>query len=119
MYLLDLYLSKLPQEVFANDIFYLRPLEKTPSDPNVPWYSAVPVGKNTLEKELSCICKQAGIEGTITNHNLRMTSAAHMCMSGVPEKVIQERTGHRSLEVLRMYERSNSQQHEASYVRGQ
>ena len=114
MYLLDLYLSKLPQEAFANDIFYLHPLEKTPSDLNVPWYSAVSVGKNTLEKKLSCICEQAGIEGTITNHSLRVTSATHMYMSGVPEKVIQECTGHRSLEALRMYKRSNSQQHEAA-----
>ena len=114
VYLLDLYLSKLSQEAFTNDIFYLRPLEKTPSDPNVPWYSAVPVGKNTLEKKLSCICEQAGIEGTITNHSLRATSATHMYISGVPEKVIQERIGHRSLEALRVYERSNSQQHEAA-----
>lgn len=52
--------------------------------------------KNTLEKKLSCICEQAGIEGTITNHSLRATSATHMYMSGVPEKVIQECTGHRS-----------------------
>ena len=51
VYLLNLYLSKLPQEAFVNDIFYLRPLEKTPSDPNTPWYSAVAVGKNALEKK--------------------------------------------------------------------
>ena len=51
VYLLNLYLGKLPQEAFVNDIFYLRPLEKTPSDPNTPWYSAVAVGKNSLEKK--------------------------------------------------------------------
>ena len=49
----------------------------------------------------------------ITNHSLRATSATHMYRSGVPEKVIQERTGHRSLEALRIYERSDSQQHQA------
>lgn len=32
---------------------------------------------------------------------------------GVPEKVIQERTGHRSLDSLRTYERTNDQQHKA------
>ena len=37
-----------------------------------------------------------------------------MYHSGVPEKVIQERTGHRSLEGLRSYERSNEQQHQAA-----
>ena len=33
--------------------------------------------------------------------------------SGVPEKLIQERTGHRSLETLRMYEQTNAEQHQA------
>ena len=36
-----------------------------------------------------------------------------MYESGVPEKLIQERTGHRSIEALRLYERSNASQHQA------
>ena len=47
-----------------------------------------------------------------TNHSLRATSATQMYNSSVPEKIIQERTGHRSLEALRMYERINQQQHQ-------
>ena len=94
VYLLDLYLSKLPSEAFEQDIFYLRPLGNIPSDPAKPWYSSVPVGKNTLERKLAIICDCAGIQETITNHSLRATSATHMYRSGVPEKVIQERTGH-------------------------
>ena len=35
-----------------------------------------------------------------------------MYESGVPEKVIQEPTGHKSLESLRVYERTNAQQHQ-------
>ena len=35
-----------------------------------------------------------------------------MYESGVSEKLIQERTGHRSLEALRSYERSNAGQHQ-------
>ena len=112
VYLLDRYLSKLPQEAFTQDVFYLRPLEKTPSDPNHPWYTNVPLGKNTLERNLATICDRAGIEGSITNHSLRATSAIQMYRNGVPEKVIQERTGHRSLEALRVYERSDSEQHQ-------
>ncbi len=53
-----------------------------------------------LEKKLATICKHAGIAGNITNHSLRATSATQLYRSGVPEKVIQERTGHRSLEAL-------------------
>ena len=93
-FLLDLYISKLPPEAFTKDIFYARPLDNTLSDPSRPWYSASAVGKNLLQKTLSSICSQAGIEGNITNHSLRATSATQMYWSGVPEKVIQEHTGH-------------------------
>ena len=94
--LLDLYLSKLPQKAFTQelDVFYLRPLEKMPSDPNHPWYTNVPVGKNTLERKQAIVCNRAFIEGyrSITNHSLRATSGTQMYRNGVPEKVIQERT---------------------------
>ena len=54
----------------------------------------------------------SGIEGDITNHSLRATSATSMFDMGIPERVIQERTGHKSLEALRTYEKMNSRQHE-------
>ena len=59
------------------------------------------------------MCKEASIEGNITNHSLRATSATQMYDQGVPEKIIQERTGHHSLEALRTYERTNEYQHQA------
>ena len=58
------------------------------------------------------MCSLAGIEGDFTNHSLRATSATQMFDMGIPEKVIQERMGHKSLEALRTYERMNSRQHE-------
>ena len=59
------------------------------------------------------MCSQAGIGGNTTNHSLRATGATQMYNKGAPEKLIQERTGHRSLEALRAYERTNSSQHQA------
>lgn len=59
------------------------------------------------------MCLTAGVQGNKTNHSLRATGATQMYESGVPEKIIQERTGHQSLEGLRSYGRSNSQQHQA------
>ena len=35
--------------------------------------------------------------------------------SGVPEKLVQERTGHQSLEALRVYERTNEDQNRAIF----
>ena len=46
------------------------------------------------------MCADAGISGKKTNHNLRATGASQRFQAYVPEKVIQERTGHRSLEAL-------------------
>ena len=64
-----------------------------------------------LDMKLRRMCSLAGIQGVYSNHSLRATSATQMFEMGVPEKIIQERTGHRSLEALRTYERSNERQH--------
>ena len=53
------------------------------------------------------ICANAGIEGQKTNHSLRATGASELFHAGVPEKVIQERTGHLSLSGLHQYELTN------------
>ena len=109
VHVLDLYFSKLPQEAFKQDILFVRPLENVSDDPTKPWYSSVLVGKNILDTKLGKMCSLAGIEGRVTNHSMRATSVTQMYETGVPEKVIQERTGHRSLEALRVYERTNAQ----------
>ena len=59
------------------------------------------------------MCQQAGVEGNKTNHSLRATGATQLYESGVPEKLVQEQTGHRSLEALHVYERTNEDQHRA------
>lgn len=94
-------------------MFYVRPLDKKPQDPNLPWYSAVPLGKHTLQQKVRKMCTEAGVSGNKTNHSLRATGATELYKKGVPEKLIQERTGHRSLESLRTYERSSEEQHKA------
>ena len=56
--LLDLYLSKLPADAHRVDPFYFRPLQKLPTEG--PWYSAVPIGRNTLATMISDMCNKAG-----------------------------------------------------------
>ena len=62
---------------------------------------------------LKTMCAEANIKGSKTNHSLRATAATQMFQEGVPEKLIQERTGHRLLEGLRSYERLCEPQHKA------
>ena len=106
--LLDKYISKLPSEAIKKDYFYCRPLSYH-SDDDAPWYSAVPLGKNTLSVMVSKMCTEAGISGNKSNHSLRVSGATSL-FSGVPERIIQQRTGHRSVEALRPYERVTDQQ---------
>ena len=109
-----MYISKLPEEAKTKDLFYLRPLEKTDSVKEIkPWYYSAPIGRNKLSKMVLEMCKLVSIQGHHSNHSLRATGATQLYTAGVPEKIIQERTGHRSVECLRSYERTSEKQHHA------
>ena len=69
------YISKLPPHASEHDMFYLCPLQVVSADPKAPWYAAVPVGRDTLQKKFHLMCEQAGIKGNKTNHSLRATGA--------------------------------------------
>ena len=56
------------------------------------------------------MCKVAGIEGNKTNHSLRSCGVSSLYNKNVPEKMIQERSGHHSLTTLREYERPTVEQ---------
>ena len=91
----------MPQEPKA---FYLCPLDKIPVK---PWFINMPVGINTLNNVVSKVCKSLDVTlPNYTNHSLRATAASRMFEKGVPEKIIAERTGHRSLSGLRAYEKT-------------
>lgn len=92
------------------EAFYLTPLKKPKGD---VWYSNVPVGHNTLAKTVKRLCERAGISGFKTNHSLRVTSATRLFQSGVEEQLIMSRTGHRSVEGVRTYKRTSTEQKEA------
>ena len=111
VFLLDKYLSHLPEKAKQDNTFYVRPLDKAQG---MVWYSSVPIGRNKLSGMVQQMCKDAGVPGHKTNHSLRATRAMELYTAGVPEKIIQERTGHRS---LRMYEKtSNCQQTAVSKI---
>ena len=111
--ILDKYIKKLPEEVKRQDFFYARPRTKLPKNPDEPWYAPVPAGRNILSPMLKDMCFEAGIHGHKTNHSLRATGASELFEAGVPEKIIKERTGHKSLDALRTYERTTSEQQKA------
>ena len=56
------------------------------------------------------MCDKGGVQGKKTNHSLRAYAATELFQAGVSEKVIQNRSGHPSLEGLRKYERISEEQ---------
>ena len=54
--------------------------------------------------------EEAGTSIRYTNHSLRATSTTRLFASNIPEKVIQEKSGHRSLAGLRAYEKTTTSQ---------
>ena len=54
------------------------------------------------------MCKKAGNSGGYTNHSLSGYDATTLFQAHVPERLIQQRTGHRSPEALRQYERTST-----------
>lgn len=101
--LLDTYLALLPP---GSSVFYLRALNEFPTDPSKSCFVNQRVGVNVLRNILSLM---SGCGVRYTNHLLRATAITRMFNSGVPEKLIAENSGHKSMKALRCYERTSSE----------
>ena len=100
-------LKKLPP---GSTAFYMQPVQKQPADPSRAWYKNMAVGVNPPKNMMTKVSELARLPVRYTNHSLRATSASKMFVSGVPEKIVAEVTGHKSVEALRQYERTTNQQ---------
>ncbi len=96
--LYEKYLSVRPK---TTDVFYIRSLKKY----STVWYSAVPVGNNTLRGFMKRLCATSGVEGHKTNHSCRATCTTRLYESGFDDHSIMRRTGHRSSDGLKPYKR--------------
>ena len=88
-----------------NNAFYFRPN----ANKDKFSFDNSPVGINSLNKILpDKLCAEAGLERK-TSHSLRITCATTLFQNSVEEKLIRERTGHRS-NALFNYEKPNLDQ---------
>ena len=114
VFLLELYLSKLPNSAFQGDVFYMKPKPCVPDSPADPWYMNIANGHNTLSSMLKEIVKAGSLDVTgKSNHSLRSAAISRMCESRVPEKFIMERSGHLSANGVHPYERTSLAQQKA------
>lgn len=106
--------EKFPAKAAELDVFYLRP--RATFTPDSVWYDCAPVGIQMLKKFMESMCSEAGIAAKKTNHSLRAAGATALFSVGVPEKVIQEVTGHRSNALLAYQRPTIEQKQEASSI---
>ena len=66
-------------------------------------------GENKLGTMVKDMFAEVGIAGK-TNHSLRATGATQLYTANIPEKMIQQHTGHRSLKGLRINEQTTEEQ---------
>ena len=100
------YLSHVPDNLPETDnSFYLRSLSKANSK---IWYYRKAAGKKTLGNVVRKIMAKVGFTGHYTNHSLRRSSATKLYDNNIPEKVVQETTGHRSVEGVRANKTTSS-----------
>ncbi|XP_011406040.1 PREDICTED: uncharacterized protein LOC105313923 [Amphimedon queenslandica] len=108
VHILDQYFEKVPREAIEKDNFYVRSLSSIVE--GKPWFNSVPIGKNKLSSMVKDMCAAGSIDSNKTNHSLRSFGVTTMFKKSVPQKLIQERSGHRSLTALRVYEKSKNEQ---------
>ena len=82
---------------------YLTPLKNPTQD---CWFSRIPIGHNKLADTVPRLMREAGIEGYFTNHSLRAAATTRLYDAQVDEASIMERTGHRSVNGVHTYKRS-------------
>lgn len=100
------YIGKVKHLAKTNEAFYFKP---NTNEAIVEYYNMV-LGINTLNKILPDLCESAGFSRK-TSHCLRVTCASRLFQSEVQEKLIRERTGHRSNALL-AYEKKSTDQND-------
>ena len=108
--LLDMYLGLLPPTA---PFFYMRTLDNFPADPTKSCFTKQRIGTNILKNMLPELSEKSGVGMRYTNHSLRATAITRMFNNGIPEKVIAETSGHRSIKALRCYEHTSEEQKQA------
>lgn len=106
-----LYMGLVEVHVKVKDSFYFKP------SANKMAFQRMPVDINTLNSILPELCKAVGIKRK-TAHSLRVTCVSTLFNNGVEEKLIRERSGHRSNALFRYEKASKEQLKNVSFLLG-
>ena len=107
------YFAMVEKSANEIDALYLKPNP----NPKVFSFHKAPLGINTLNRILPDLCAACGLERK-TSHSLRITTASRLFNNSVDEKLIRERTGHRSNALFHYEKNSTAQELEVSKILG-
>ena len=74
------------------------------------WYKAAPLGKNSLGVLLRKITSDANLKGKFSNHSVRKTGITNLLHAGVAPNLVQQMSGHKSLDSLKNYATASANQ---------
>lgn len=70
---------------------------------NPIWYSAAPLGHNSIQRLMKLAGLRAGIARNLTNHVVRKTSITALVQAAVPYGMVAQHSGHRSVDSIKHY----------------
>ena len=73
------------------------------------WYSEHIAGINVLRNLVSCLLKDANLNGYFTSHNLRWSGPTRLFLNGIDHKLAKEFTGH-LLDTVNRYQLTSDEQ---------
>ena len=111
----ELLISKRPPELKFHGPLYLTPLRKNRLwDKADVWFTAVPIGVNSIDTFLQKIVAAAGLDSTkkhFTNHSIRKTTVKKLKKAGVSPSEIMAITGHKNQQSLTDYDELDNDDH--------
>ena len=117
VFLFKKYIAKLPDTCMDGG-FYLQSRSSKQIKSGKGWYKDRAVGENTLGTVVKRVTGDAELQGFYTNHSLRASCATTLYNDpcNLPEQVIAERTGHRSLAIRSYKHTKNSLKRKVSDI---
>lgn len=107
------YTKRKPEKMLAaGQPFYLAINHmRKPGSPK--WFSASPLGHNSIVKIMKCAGLRAGLNRRVTNHVVRKTSITTLVHAGLPYGMIAQHSGHKTADSIRHYATASLRQQKA------
>ena len=83
------------------------------------WYGKAHIGKNPFAKFMTEVSKNCNLSKTYTNHCIRVTGATILTHLKFSAAEIMSVTGHKSVQSLTVYQKTNQKKEEMGHVLGQ